>query len=106
MDSLETLRALGAALAVGLLVGTERGWRDRELAEGGRVAGLRTFALVGLMGGVAAMLSVWAGPWALAVALAGAALAIVLTPVLRPGLPVLAAALVALGAAWLVGRRT
>ncbi|CAM3791082.1 MgtC/SapB family protein [Roseateles saccharophilus] len=73
MDSLETLRALGAALAVGLLVGTERGWRDRELAEGGRVAGLRTFALVGLMGGVAAMLSVWAGPWALAVALAGLA---------------------------------
>ncbi len=41
-----------------------------------------------------------------AVALAGAALAIVLTPVLRPGLPVLAAGLVALGAAWLVGRRT
>lgn len=39
-----------------------------------------------------------------AVALAGAAVAIVLTPVLRPGLPVLAAALVALVAAWLTGR--
>lgn len=39
-----------------------------------------------------------------AVALAGAAVALVLTPVLRPGVPVLAAGLVALAAAWLVGR--
>lgn len=73
MESLETLRGLGAALAIGLLVGMERGWRDRELADGGRVAGLRTFALVGLLGGVAAMLDVWAGPWALAAALGGLA---------------------------------
>ena len=28
-----------AALAVGLLIGLERGWNDRELPEGGRVAG-------------------------------------------------------------------
>ncbi len=41
--------------------------------------------------------------WALA--LASAAVALVLTPVLRPGLPVLAAGLVALAAAWLLGRR-
>lgn len=33
---------LVAALAVGLVIGLERGWRDRELPEGGRVAGLRT----------------------------------------------------------------
>lgn len=39
-----------------------------------------------------------------AVALAGAAVAIVLTPVLRPGLPVLAAALVPLAASWLLAR--
>lgn len=48
----DTLLALAAALAVGLLVGLERGWRSRELPEGGRVAGLRTFALIGLLGGV------------------------------------------------------
>ena len=49
-------QALGTALGVGLLVGLERGWRDRELPEGGRVAGLRTFALIGLLGGVLTLL--------------------------------------------------
>ena len=39
-----------------------------------------------------------------AVALAGAAVALILTPVLQPGLPVLAAGLVALVAAALMGR--
>lgn len=38
-------QALGGALGVGLLVGLERGWRDRDLPEGGRVAGLRTFGV-------------------------------------------------------------
>jgi predicted branched-subunit amino acid permease len=40
-----------------------------------------------------------------AVATAGAVVALMLTPVLRPGLPVLAAGLVALVASWLMGRR-
>jgi uncharacterized membrane protein (DUF4010 family) len=47
---------LAVALAAGLLVGLERGWRDRELPDGARVAGLRTFALIGLLGGVLASL--------------------------------------------------
>ncbi len=46
-----TLLALATALAVGLVVGLERGWRNRDVPEGGRVAGLRTFALIGLLGG-------------------------------------------------------
>jgi len=41
-----------------------------------------------------------------AVAAAGATVALVLTPVLRPGLPVLAAGLVALAASWIIGRRS
>jgi predicted branched-subunit amino acid permease len=41
-----------------------------------------------------------------AVATAGALVALMLTPVLRPGLPVLAAGLVALVASWLMGRRS
>jgi len=40
------------ALALGMLVGSERGWRGRALAEGTRVAGIRTFALIGLFGGL------------------------------------------------------
>ncbi|MBX3622757.1 MAG: MgtC/SapB family protein [Rhizobacter sp.] len=47
------------ALACGLIVGLERGWRERELADGGRVAGLRTFALTGLLGGVFAQGGAW-----------------------------------------------
>jgi len=34
---------LGAALALGLLIGVERGWKAREQAEGQRVAGVRTY---------------------------------------------------------------
>ncbi|MCW5660014.1 MAG: DUF4010 domain-containing protein [Burkholderiaceae bacterium] len=56
---------MAASLAVGVLIGVERGWRDRDLAEGGRVAGLRTFALVGLLGGALALLSTELGAWPL-----------------------------------------
>ncbi len=41
-----------AALAAGLLVGLERGWTQRALEDGRRVAGFRTFALIGLAGGL------------------------------------------------------
>lgn len=43
---------LAASLAIGLLIGLERGWRERQQPDGRRVAGLRTFALIGLLGGV------------------------------------------------------
>ncbi|CAG9172641.1 MgtC/SapB family protein [Cupriavidus pinatubonensis] len=56
---------LVAALAVGLLIGLERGWHERELPEGGRVAGLRTFALTGLLGGVLGNLFPQFGAWPL-----------------------------------------
>ncbi len=47
------LVGLGLALASGLLIGLERGWQQRERPEGHRVAGVRTFALIGLLGGLA-----------------------------------------------------
>lgn len=65
---------LAASLAVGLLIGLERGWRERERPEGGRVAGLRTFALIGLFGGVSAQLRGAFGPWVLAAGLIALAL--------------------------------
>uniref|UniRef100_A0A2A3JW43 MgtC/SapB/SrpB/YhiD N-terminal domain-containing protein n=1 Tax=Alloyangia mangrovi TaxID=1779329 RepID=A0A2A3JW43_9RHOB len=52
MTDMELLQRLGLALAIGLLVGLERGWHGRAEREGARVAGVRTFALVGLLGGV------------------------------------------------------
>ncbi|NBS34723.1 MAG: DUF4010 domain-containing protein [Methylocystaceae bacterium] len=43
---------LSVAFAIGLLIGLERGWQARAEAEGERAAGLRTFALTALLGGV------------------------------------------------------
>lgn len=68
---MSTVSALTAALAAGAVVGLERGWREREGAEGSRVAGLRTFSLFGLLGGVLGVLSETLGPWPLAMGLAG-----------------------------------
>jgi len=48
---------LGVALAIGLLIGVERGWAERDEEEGTRVAGVRTFALIGLLGGAAALVA-------------------------------------------------
>ncbi len=60
------LERLGLSLAIGFLVGVERGWRARDVAEGGRTAGIRTYALTGLLGGVAGLLSQTLGGWAFA----------------------------------------
>ncbi len=46
------LLALAMALAVGLILGIERGWSGRTEPEGGRAAGLRTFAVAALAGGI------------------------------------------------------
>jgi uncharacterized membrane protein (DUF4010 family) len=47
---------LGLALAIGLLVGLERGWRERGAPDRSRTAGIRTYGLAGLLGGVTAAL--------------------------------------------------
>lgn len=57
MSTEELLHRLAAALAVGLLVGTERHWRERTEAAGRRTAGVRTFTLTGLFGGIMAALA-------------------------------------------------
>ncbi len=55
MSELEVLGRLGVSLAIGLLIGLERGWRRRSAGEGRRAAGLRTLGLTGLLGGVVAL---------------------------------------------------
>ena len=64
MDVLDLISRFAVALGIGLLIGLERGWRTRELEPGRRAAGIRTFAITGLLGGTTG---------ALAMALGGAA---------------------------------
>ncbi len=54
---MEHLTNLGIALALGLLIGIERGWTERSAEEGRRIAGIRTFGLLGLLGGLWALLA-------------------------------------------------
>lgn len=57
MDDHDIFVRLALALAIGLLLGLERGWHGRDEAEGERIAGIRTFALTGLLGGVSGWLA-------------------------------------------------
>ena len=52
LTAAELIQRLSIALAIGLLIGLERGWVARGEAEGERAAGLRTHGLAGLLGGV------------------------------------------------------
>lgn len=70
MHGEDLIRSLAVSLAIGLLVGAERHWRERDEAAGKRTAGVRTFALVGLAGGVVAALAAPMGPVGGAVLLA------------------------------------
>ena len=63
---MDLVARLAVALAIGLLVGLERGWKTREEEDGQRAAGFRTFALSGLLGGIAAALSKVSDPIVLA----------------------------------------
>ncbi|HEY8602919.1 MgtC/SapB family protein [Tsuneonella suprasediminis] len=48
---------VGAAFAAGLLIGIERGWKLRDEPDGMRVAGIRTFTLLGLLTGIAGLMA-------------------------------------------------
>lgn len=74
--SLQNYAGVGIALALGLLIGVERGWAQRREAAGARFAGVRTFGLLGLAGGVAGYL--FADAQGLATVVVAAAAALVL----------------------------
>jgi uncharacterized membrane protein (DUF4010 family) len=67
--------AVGAALTSGLLIGIERGWKLREQEPGSRVAGVRTFSMLGLGSGIAGLVGTLGYPL-VAAALALGAVAI------------------------------
>ena len=73
----EAALALLLALAIGLLFGLERGWHKEQPEYAARPAGVRTFALIGLLGGVAGLLTRETTPALLGWAFAGLAAAAV-----------------------------
>ena len=60
--------SLLVALSIGLLIGIERGWSERDEKEGDRMAGIRTFSVVGLLGGVWGLLTFEINDWVVAAA--------------------------------------
>jgi uncharacterized membrane protein (DUF4010 family) len=61
MDIQDLLSRFAVALGIGLLIGLERGWRSRDDQAGSRTAGIRTFAISGLLGGIVGALSISMG---------------------------------------------
>ncbi len=57
MGTEQLFERLGIALAIGLLIGAERGWRERQAQDGARAAGIRTHTLIGLLGGIWGLLA-------------------------------------------------
>ena len=53
---LELLQRASLAVAIGLLIGIERGWQERTAKDGTRVAGIRTYTLIGALGGLGGLL--------------------------------------------------
>ena len=74
MEDWDIFLKLMLAFGVGLLIGIERGWHLRERPEGSRHAGIRTFTLMGLMGGVFTYLATEIGYWILMIGAGGATL--------------------------------
>ncbi|QIK78677.1 MgtC/SapB family protein [Sphingomonas piscis] len=80
-------QALGLATATcaGLLIGIERGWRLQGATDGHRVAGVRTFTLLGMLGGLAGILGDVGQGFAAAAIIGAAALIIAFSYVRRSG---------------------
>ncbi len=70
-DDLSLALPLLAGAAAGLLIGIERGWRQRDRESGARVAGIRTFTLIGAMGALSSLIADVVSPLLAAVPLAG-----------------------------------
>jgi uncharacterized membrane protein (DUF4010 family) len=66
-----SITSLLSGVVSGLLIGIERGWRQRSRPDGTRVAGVRTFTLVGGFGSLMALIAREVSASAAAIVLAG-----------------------------------
>ena len=74
--------AAGTGLLAGVLIGIERGWKLRDQKDGARVAGVRTFSLLGLAGGIAGLIGARGQPL-VAAAIAAAAVTLMVVAYAR-----------------------
>ena len=56
MEDFEIFQRMGLAIAIGAAVGVERHWREKDEDDGRRTAGIRTFTLIGMLGGAAGLI--------------------------------------------------
>ena len=77
-DWLHQALTVAAALAAGVLIGIERGWNLKEQKPGTRVAGVRTFSMLGLAGGIAGLIGALGQPLVAAALAIGAVSIIVI----------------------------
>ena len=100
---------LAAALAVGLLIGIERGWKLRDATPGMRVAGIRTFTLLGMTAGLGGIIALLGYPivsgivFAVAAALVAIGYSRSVLDTGRPDATSAVAAMVTLGLGFLAG---
>src|SRR6185312_5960491 len=78
--------AASTAVACGLLIGIERGFDLRDLKPGTRVAGVRTFTLVGLVSGLCGLIANLGQPLVAGALIAGVAAVLAIGYAHRPGL--------------------
>jgi uncharacterized membrane protein (DUF4010 family) len=56
MENIDLFQRMGLAIAIGATVGVERHWREKDEEDGARTAGIRTYTLIGMLGGTAGMI--------------------------------------------------
>ena len=83
MSEIEIFERLGMALAIGLMIGVERGWETRNVPDGTRIAGIRSYTMMGLLGGLWGLLGQFAGPAVTGIAFAAFVLLIVAAHVMQ-----------------------
>jgi uncharacterized membrane protein (DUF4010 family) len=78
--------SVGTAVACGLLIGIERGFKLRGIKQGARVAGVRTFTLLGIVSGIAGLVGSAGQPLAGGALILGAAAVLAVGYANQPGL--------------------
>ncbi len=78
--------SVATAVACGLLIGIERGFKLRGIKEGARVAGVRTFTLLGIVSGIAGLVGSAGQPFAGGALILGAATLLAIGYANRPAL--------------------